>query len=144
MELESDPTVLPPLPLPIPIQGNPRMTRFESMKGPLPMKAMNMKVMTMKKALQLSAILLAGTSVPALSHAHADKLEMIKIHVPVVLEKFRAEEPTRLPLFIGVKAWPVDHSVQAKVYLSDGTAIQYSCVELGAEGPEQKIVCNKM
>lgn len=77
------------------------------------------------------------------SLAHSDKLEMLQIHTPHLLAKVRADEPARVAQITGAKTWVSNHTVKGKIYFLDGSTLQYTCVEEGAEGPAQAVVCHR-
>jgi hypothetical protein len=95
------------------------------------------------KEMTLLVLVWVGTGLESNALAHADKLQMLQIHTPHLLAKVRVDEPARVAQITGVKTWVSNHTVKGKVYFVDGSTIQYTCVEEGAEGPAQPVVCHQ-
>lgn len=104
---------------------------------------MNTRGATGRIELPLISMMVGAFLVGSAALAHSDRLQMIQMHTPHAIAKFRQENPGRIDQCTGMKTWVVDHSVKAKFYFADNTSVQYTCHEEGEEGPHQVIDCHQ-
>jgi hypothetical protein len=76
--------------------------------------------------------------------AHGDKLDMTGDGISEALKKFQAEEAAQAGHFAGVKGWLDADKIMVKIYLSNNSAVIYSCslMEMGG-GSDHMVTCTK-
>jgi hypothetical protein len=79
---------------------------------------------------------------PAASFAHGTNIAMTAEAITTAGEKFETDEAASLPLFTGVKGWTSADKILVKVYLSNNTAVNYTC-SMVMVGNDHKTSCEK-
>ncbi|MDZ4663179.1 MAG: hypothetical protein SGJ18_16330 [Pseudomonadota bacterium] len=90
--------------------------------------------------------LLLTSAFPLLAFGHGSTIDAVNDSVVAVLKTFKETETDAIKAtFRGIKAWPKDEMIMAKIYLLEGQvekSLNYMCM-MDHTGENDKMACQK-
>ena len=105
-----------------------------------------MDIHTKGKSMKFKNLLVVSFAViafPVLALAHGNKIDITGDGIAAALKKFETEETSHAANFSGVKGWMDADKIMVKVYLSDNSAITYTCTMMEMNGGDDMFTCVK-